>query len=142
MCWKKVWPIFWLKCSGFTVQIFSRISRIFSREMGQFFSHLARNEKREKCASLLMCPFSKRKWYAMNHKLELSWNRQDFANEFCLWIFQKSLNLILLCASFKLTKNSPFPRIFLSFNVFIFSEKDSNWRKKWVCKLIGYAICS
>ena len=38
--------------SGFRVKIFSRISRNFSREMGQFFSHLARNSKREKCAGL------------------------------------------------------------------------------------------
>jgi len=38
----------------FIVQIVSRISRNFSREMGQFFSHLARNLKREKCASLLI----------------------------------------------------------------------------------------
>ena len=31
----------------------SRISRNFSREMGHFFSHLARNPKREKCAGLI-----------------------------------------------------------------------------------------
>ena len=40
--------------SGFRVKIFSRISRNFSREMGQFFSHLARNSKREKCACLVV----------------------------------------------------------------------------------------
>ena len=33
----------------------SRISRNFSREMGHFFSHLARNPKREKCAGLVSC---------------------------------------------------------------------------------------
>ena len=33
---------------------FSRISRNFSREMGQIFSHLARNQKREKCAGLIV----------------------------------------------------------------------------------------
>ena len=30
----------------------SRIFRNFSREMGRFFSHLARNPNREKCAGL------------------------------------------------------------------------------------------
>ena len=34
------------------LHFFYRISRIFSREMGQSFSHLARNWKREKCACL------------------------------------------------------------------------------------------
>ena len=56
---KKVWAKFWPKCSRYAVKIFSRISRSFSREMGQFFSHLARNEKREKCACLFrtLLPF-------------------------------------------------------------------------------------
>ena len=40
------------RSSPFTEQIVSCISRIFSREMGQYFSHLARNQKREKCACL------------------------------------------------------------------------------------------
>ena len=35
------------------VYLISRISRNFSREMGHFFSHLARNQKREKCACLV-----------------------------------------------------------------------------------------
>ena len=32
----------------------SRISRNFSREMGHNFSHLARNQNREKCAGLIL----------------------------------------------------------------------------------------
>ena len=36
----------------------SRISRNFSREMGHNFSHLARNQKREKCAGLIETPIS------------------------------------------------------------------------------------
>ena len=35
------------------IHYISRISRNFSREMGHFFSHLARNPKREKCACLV-----------------------------------------------------------------------------------------
>ena len=41
-----------LQCGQKLVHIISRISRNFSREMGHFFSHLARNPKREKCAAL------------------------------------------------------------------------------------------
>ena len=40
------------------VHVFSRISRNFSREMGQIFSHLARNQKREKCACLPEMPIT------------------------------------------------------------------------------------
>ena len=39
--------------SVFMEQNVSRICRIFSRETGQNFSHLARNQKREKCACLV-----------------------------------------------------------------------------------------
>ena len=43
---------FWPNWGQKVVIIISRISRNFSREMGHFFSHLARNPKREKCACL------------------------------------------------------------------------------------------
>ena len=51
---KKFQSKYFFKMSGFRVKIFSRISRNFSREMSQFFSHLARNSKREKCACLII----------------------------------------------------------------------------------------
>ena len=73
---KKIWEItgtilyawieetFTTNCSNFgqirlqsgqkLVHIISRISRNFSREMGRFFSHLARNPKCEKCAALML----------------------------------------------------------------------------------------
>ena len=58
---KKFQSKYFFKMSGFRVKIFSRISRNFSREMGQFFSHLARNSKREKCACLFKIDHRKKR---------------------------------------------------------------------------------
>ena len=61
---KKFQSKYFFKMSGFKVKIFSRISRNFSREMGQFFSHLARNQKREKCACLILqCNSIMKNWF-------------------------------------------------------------------------------
>ena len=82
-----------------------------------------------------MCPFSKRKWYAMHYKLKLSWNRQDFAIEFCLWIFQKIIDF-----NFYFVLHSSSRKIG-HFQKYFFRSLYSSWRrykltkKRWVCKL-------